>query len=480
MKQSRKEFLKNAGLAGAGLTGIGALAGCASTEANSLENGGYVEVLPNEYYKQQFNMSGYAAPALDQVRIGVIGTGSRGRSNTGRFARVEGVEITALCDLRDEAVQQTLEELNENGNRFDPAVYSGSEDIWKEMCDRDDIDLIIINTPWHLHAPQAIYAMEKGKHVATEIPAAQTVEDCWRLVETSERTRKHCFQMTNVCYGFFEMVTLNMARSGYFGEVFHGEGAYIHQLIDYKYSKTQYQGMWRLRENATRNGNLYPHHGLGTIAQIMDINHGDTMDFMVSVSSNDFMMKDRARELAETDPFFEKYTEKLFRGNMNTSIIKTKMGRTIMLQHDVTSPRPYTRIHAVSGTKAMARAYPTPQIGNSYRDGWFSESKFKEVEEQHTPEITKRVGEMARRMGGHGGMDTMLAWRLIDCLRNGIPLDMNVYDAALWSVIIPMSEWSVANEGRPVAFPDFTSGSWETNKPGMDIQLEKGGTTSFI
>ncbi len=480
MKQSRKEFLKSAGLAGIGLTGVGALSSCASSQAGPMAGTDSPEELQNGYYKQQFNMSGYAAPALDQVRIGVIGTGNRGRSNTGRFARIEGVEIKALCDLKEQAAQQAIDELKQNGSTHNPEVYAGSEDVWKEMCDRDDIDLVIINTPWHLHAPQAIYAMEKGKHVATEIPAAQTLEDCWMLVETSERTRKHCFQMTNVCYGFFEMVTLNMARAGFFGEVIHGEGAYIHQLISNKFSRSLHQDLWRLRENASRNGNLYPHHGLGTIAQIMEINHGESMDFMVSISSNDFMMRDKAEELAETDSFFEKFTDKTFRGNMNTSIIKTKMGRTIMLQHDVTSPRPYSRIHKVSGTKAMARAYPTPQIGNDYREGWFSESKFREVEEQYTPEITKRVGEMARRMGGHGGMDTMMTWRLIDCLRNGIPLDMNVYDAALWSAIIPMSEWSVANEGRPVSFPDFTSGSWKTNKQGMDIQLEKGGTTRFV
>ncbi len=477
MKQSRKDFLKMAGLAGVGITGM---VGSTSTKQEQLSGAGSIQGLENSDYKQQFNMMGYAAPALDQVRIGVIGTGSRGRSNTGRFARIEGVEIRALCDLREEAVQQALEGLKEISTSINPEIYTGSEDVWREMCDRDDLDLVIINTPWHLHAPQAIYAMDKGKHAATEIPAAQTIEDCWKLVETSERTRKHCFQMTNVCYGSFEMVTLNMARKGFFGQVIHGEGAYIHQLMRQKFSRTQYQDMWRLRENASRNGNLYPHHGLGTVAQIMDINHGDSMDFMVSVSSNDFMMRDKAEELAETDSFFEKFTDSSFRGNMNTSIIRTKRGRTIMLQHDVSSPRPYSRLHLVSGTKAVARTYPEPQISNYEEGGWFSENLFKKVEEQYTPEITRRVGEEARRVGGHGGMDAILAWRLIDCLRNGIPLDMNVYDAALWSAVIPLSEWSVANEGRSVSFPDFTSGHWKTNKPGMDIQLEKGGTTRFL
>ena len=481
MKQSRKEFLKIAGLSGFVLAGAGmATARATAGSEVSPVASGHPHEPGRRFYKQQFNMAGYAAPALEQVRVGVIGTGSRGRSNTGRFARVEGVEIVALCDLEDSAVNATVEELKQITSRHSPALYHGTQDVWKELCDRDDIDLVIINTPWHLHAPQAVYAMEKGKHVATEIPAAQTVEECWQLVETSERTRRHCFQMTNVCYGFFEMVTLNMARAGFFGEVIHGEGAYIHQLMDYNFSKTQYQNMWRLRENSRRNGNLYPHHGLGTIAQIMDINHGDRMDFMVSVSSADFMMGNRARELAKTDSAFEEFVGLPYRGNMSTSIIKTEMGRTIMLQHDVTSPRPYTRIHAISGTKAMARAYPSPQIGSNYNEGWFSEEKFRQTEAKYTPGITKRVGEEARRVGGHGGMDTILAWRLVDCLRNGLPLDMNVYDAALWSAIIPMSEYSVANQGVPVSFPDFTSGSWKSNKPGMDIELERGGNTRFV
>lgn len=237
--------------------------------------------------------------------------------------------------------------------------------------------------------------------------------------------------------------------------------------------------MWRFRENATRNGNLYPMHGLGSIAQSMGINYGDQMKYMVSVSSNDFMMKERTRELAESDSFFEDYVDNEFRGNMNTSIIKTFNGRTIMLQHDVTSPRPYSRIHLLSGTEGIARGYPEQKIANSH-DGWLDQEEFDAVMEKYTPEIIKTAGEMARQMGGHGGMDSLMTWRLIDCLRNGIPVEMDVYDAASWSSVIMLSEWSVANEATPIHFPDFTSGSWRTNKPIMDIELERGGTTQFV
>ena len=463
MNFNRRDFLKKSGLATLGLTGLGAF--------SKGENNG-----AHQFKKERertFNMHNDAAPGIDLVRIGFIGVGSRGSGHVRRLRQIEGTEIRALCDIDEAALNDLLED-------FDQPVdtYTGSEDAWKELCERDDLDLIINAAPWHLHAPICLYAMENGKHTATEIPAAQSLEECWALVETSERTKKHCYIMENVCYGEFEMVTLNMAREGYFGELVHGEGAYIHQLMRHNFSRGNYQNMWRFRENASRNGNLYPMHGLGSIAQSMGINYGDQMKYMVSVSSADFMMQKRTRELAESDPFFEDFVDNEFRGNMNTSIIKTFKGRTIMLQHDVTSTRPYSRIHLLSGTEGIAREYPEPRIANSH-DGWLEQEEFDAVIEKYKPEIIKRVGEMARKMGGHGGMDTLMTWRLIDCLRNGIPLDMDVYDAASWSSVVMLSEWSVANEATPIHFPDFTSGSWRTNEPNMDIELERGGTTQF-
>jgi hypothetical protein len=464
MSFNRRDFLKKSGLATLGLTGLGSL-------GNGKDKGPFQFTKDRE---QAFNMHNYAAPAIDLVRIGFIGVGSRGSGHVRRLRSIEGVEIRAICDVDEAALNGMLEDFDEPVD-----TYTGSEDAWKELCERDDIDLVINATPWHLHAPICIYAMEHGKHTATEIPAAQSLEECWKLVETSERTKKHCYMMENACYGEFEMVTLNMARAGYFGELVHGEGAYIHQLMQHNFTRNGYHNMWRFRENANRNGNLYPMHGLGSIAQSMGINYGDQMKYMVSVSSADFMMQEKTRELAETDSFFEDFVDNEFRGNMNTSIIKTFNGRTIMLQHDVTSTRPYSRIHLLSGTEGIAREYPEPRIANSH-DGWLEQKEFDAVIEKYTPEIMKRVGEMARRMGGHGGMDSIMTWRLIDCLRNGIPLDMDVYDAASWSSVVMLSEWSVANEATPIHFPDFTAGAWKTNEANMDIELERGGTTQFV
>jgi hypothetical protein len=469
MKTNRRDFLKLTGLAGVGLTGAG-LAGFAGQSRDKAPF--------RQSHDQKFNMSGYAAPKLETVRIGLIGVGSRGFGALRRHVRIEGVKITALSDVDPARASRGREFVRDHGH--DPVIYSGGENDWKKLCESGDVDLVYICTPWHLHATQSVYAMENDKHAATEIPAAQTMDECWQLVETSERTRKHCIMLENVCYDFFEMMTLNMARQGFLGELIHGEGAYIHELLDANFSKTGYSNMWRLEENSNRNGSLYPMHGLGPICQLMDVNYGDRMDYLVSVSSNDFMMGRKAKELASEDDFWHKYVGRDYRGNINTTVIRTSKGRSIMVQHDVTSPRPYSRIHLISGTKGIAQKYPLPaRIATSHR-GWVSDEEMKALEAKYSPEITRRVGEMARKVGGHGGMDTLMDWRMVDCLRNGLPLDMNVYDAASWSSVIPLSEWSVANRAGSVDVPDFTGGSWQTNKPLMDINLEKGGTTRLI
>src|SRR5690606_4539010 len=284
--------------------------------------------------------------------------------------------------------------------------------------------------------------------------------------------------LENCCYDFFELLTLNMARQGFFGDIIHCEGAYIHDLRENITKKNLKWDMWRLRENLNRKGNLYPTHGLGPIAQIMDINRGDKMDYMVSMSGNDFMMGEKIEELAAKDEFYLPYTNKDYRGNMNTSMIRTTKGKTIMLQHDVTSPRPYSRIHLVSGTKGIARKYPLPGRISNDHTGWLSGEEVDLLEEKYRPEIVKRIGAMAKKVGGHGGMDFLMTWRIIDCLRNGLPMDMDVYDAASWSVILPLSEQSISNRSQAVDVPDFTSGAWKTNAP-LDILLEKGGNTTI-
>jgi predicted dehydrogenase len=470
MKSNRRNFLKLSGLTGVGLSAGNIFKAFAGNEEKQMKQ---MELLSQE---QQFNMCGFAAPKIETVRIGFIGLGNRGPGAVKRISKLDGVDIKGLCDIRPEKAEGAKKLLENTPHR--PELYSKGAEDWKRMCDRKDIDLIYIATPWSLHTPMAVYAMEQGKHVCTEVPAAKTLDECWQLVKTSERTRKHCIILENCCYDFFELLTLNLARQGYFGEIVHCEGAYIHDLLENNFAKDSYYDMWRLKENA-RNGNLYPTHGLGPVSQVLNINRGDKMDYLVSTSGNDFSMGPMEKELAAKDDFYKPYANQHFRGNMNTTTIRTSLGKTIMLQHDVSSVRPYSRIHLVSGTKGAALKYPEPGRIATSHENWLTEEEVKALGEKYEPAIVKKVGEMAKQVGGHGGMDFLMDWRTIDCLHNGLPMDMDVYDAALWSSIAPLSEASVANRSNSVDVPDFTAGAWKTNRP-IDTSLEKGGTTRVL
>jgi predicted dehydrogenase len=468
MKNNRRDFIKQAVPAIAGVTMLSSLPVLGSARNENPDSSEFLR-LP-----QKFNMSGYAAPKIETVRIAFIGTGNRGSGAVQRMSKIGGVEIKVICDLRPEKANAAFKRIEASGQK--PELVTGNPEAWKKVCERDDIDLVYIATPWALHAPMAVYAMDHGKHACTEIPAATTIEECWQLVESSERNKKHCMILENCCYDFFELLTLNMARQGFFGEIVHAEGAYIHDLLAGDFSKEKYYDFWRLRMDASRQGNLYPTHGLGPVSQVMNINRGDKMDYLVSVSTNDFMMADNAKKLAASDDIYKQFVGKSFNGNMNTTTIRTNKGKTIMLQHDVTSPRPYSRIHLISGTKGTALKYPLPGKISIGHEGWISEEEFKVLEKKYEPAIVKKVGELAKQVGGHGGMDFLMDWHNIDCLRNGLPVDQDVYDAALWSSIFPLSEWSVKNRSNSIDVPDFTRGSWKTNVP-VDISLSKGGNT---
>ena len=471
MSSNRRKFLRNITLGAGGMvTGLPTFASVISDEKDR-------SLLRNtQPAAGGFNMCGYAAPKMDKVRIGIIGLGMRGPGAVERMSFIEGVEIKALCDQYPDRVAAAQTILEKKGLPK-ATEYSGSKDAWKELCNRPDIDLVYITTPWSWHTPMAVYAMLHDKHAASEVPAAKTIDECWQLVETSEKTKKHCMMLENCCYDFFELLTLNMTRNGMFGELVHAEGAYIHDLRSLNFDKKGYAEMWRLKENGSRNGNLYPTHGLGPVAQCMNINRGDQMDYLVSMSSNDFIMGAMAKEKAATDDFYNEFKDKQYRGDMNTTVIKTVKGKTIMVQHDVSTPRPYSRIHLISGTKGMANKWPDPQK-ISFGEGWIKEEEYKLLEEKYTLPIVKHIGAIAKNVGGHGGMDFIMDWRLIDNLRNGLPLDEDVYDAALWSAIAPLSEKSVANRSRSMDIPDFTKGAWKTNQP-VNLTLDGGGNTEI-
>ncbi len=395
---------------------------------------------------------------IDTVRIAFIGLGMRGSGAIHRYTFLDGIEIVALCDVVPEKVEECQQTLLEKG--FPPAdEYTGPED-WKTICERVDIDLVYVCTHWDLHTPIAVYAMEHGKHVALEVPAALTIDECWQLVNTAEKTRKHCIQLENCNYDFFEIATLNMAQQGLFGEIVHCEGAYIHDLRWLNFDEKGYWDMWRLKHLEKTDGNTYPTHGFGPISHIMSIHRGDKMEYITSMSSDQFGMTAYAIEKFGEDSDYAKRDYK--KGDINTSLIKTENGKTMMLQHDVTSPRPYSRLHTVSGTKGFAQKYPKKGIALEPHAHYFlPEEKLDSLLELYTHPIVRDIEEKAKEVGGHGGMDFIMDYRLIYCLRNGLPLDQDVYDAAEWSSIIELSRKSVDNQSMPVRVPDFTRGSYK-------------------
>jgi predicted dehydrogenase len=396
----------------------------------------------------------------ENIRIGVIGTGGRGTGLVDNFSSVPGVTITALCDVVKEKVQRVQARLDRAGKAGQKiAVFTDGDHAYEQLVKRDDIDLVVIATPWIWHTPMAVAAMKAGKHVAVEVPAARTLDECWELVNTSEATQRHCIQLENCCYGYNEMMVLNMVRAGLFGELTHGGAAYNHDLRSILFSPDG-EGQWRRFEHLNRDGNLYPTHGLGPVAHYMDVNRGDRFDTLVSMSSISAGLQQYRKDKLKPDDPRQKEVYK--EGDFNVSLIRTVKGRVIELEHNVSSPQPYDRINLIAGTKGIFRDYP-PRV---YIDGAPKEefTSLDQYKAQYEPALWKKIGEMAKELGGHGGMDFVMAYRLIECMKQGLPPDIDVYDAAAWSAPGPLSEASIKQGSAPQKFPDFTRGRWE-NRP---------------
>lgn len=416
-----------------------------------------------ERLDNQKSMLQFAAAPIDVVRIGFIGLGMRGPDAVSRMTYIDGVKVVALCDLLPDRVEKVQKEVLDAKGLPRAAQYSGEEG-WKQLCQRDDIDLVYICTDWLHHVPMAVYAMQHGKHVVVEVPAATSVAECWQLVDVSEQTRRHCMMLENCCYDFFELTCLNMAQQGLFGEVIHGEGAYIHNLEPFW---PYYQGNWRLDFDQKHSGDVYPTHGLGPLCQVMNIHRGDKMNYLVSMATPSYNGLKIAKEKMGVDTFAN--------GDITTTMIMTEKGKTILLEHNVYTPRPYNRLYQLTGTKGFANKYPIegltlleenipdnvlPDHEDLSGHEFMSESLKDSIMEKYKSPIAKDIEEKAKEVGGHGGMDFIMDYRLIYCLHNGLPLDEDVYDAAEWSCIGELTAASIANNGTPVKVPDFTRGDW--------------------
>ncbi|MDD4758016.1 MAG: Gfo/Idh/MocA family oxidoreductase [Lascolabacillus sp.] len=398
-------------------------------------------------------------PKIDTVRVGFIGLGSRGPGAVQRYVHIPGAKIVALCDIYEENVEKTQAILDKAGLPR-ATGYSGSEDAWKQLCESDQVDLVYIATDWKNHAKMMIYAMEQGKHVACEVPAAMTLDEIWAIIDTAERTQKHAMQLENCVYDFFELTTLNMAQQGVFGEVLHVEGSYIHNLNN---NWERYVNDWRLQYNKEFRGDVYPTHGIGPVAQVLNIHRGDRMKTLVSMDTKPVNLPEYLIEKRGVD---RDSAYNFANGQHTMTMISTENGKTLQIQHDVTSPRPYSRMYQVSGTKGYANKYPVEGYaiedegqGFSSHD-FLSQDNMNMLMDKYKHRIHRELEEKAKEVGGHGGMDFIMDYRLIYCLRNGLPLDMDVYDLAEWCSLVELSRISIENNNSPVAIPDFTRGNW--------------------
>lgn len=427
----------------------------------------------------QKDVIGLTLPKMKTVRVGFVGLGMRGPDAVADFALLPGVEIVALCDFEEPRAAKLNETLRKHG-LAPAAIYSGAKG-YEALCSRDDIDLVYIATDWEHHAVVARCALEHGKNVADEVPSAMNLEECWQLVNLAEQKQLNCMILENCCYDWFEMRTLNMAQHGVFGEILRAQGAYIHNLDDFwDYYWKNPDGSdpdqlgWRLKYNRDNRGDLYATHGLGPVAQALDIHRGDRMVTLVSMDTKSV----HGKELVEAKT--GKPCDNFRNGDHTTTLIRTENQKVIELQHDVMNPQPYNRLYQLTGTRGFANKYHIegyaldskqlsasgvqPKVDNLSTHSFMPEAERKALEEKYDHPILKKFGKLAKEVGGHGGMDFVMTARLVYCLQNGLPLDMDVYDLAEWCSIAELSALSLDNDCAPVAVPDFTRGLWNRQK----------------
>lgn len=420
----------------------------------------------------QGSMISFKDKPIKTVNIGIIGLGNRGQTLLQMLewlGNEKHCKIVALCDLDETKIQAAEKELK-RWQKKPPKTYVGDPNAWKKLTKQDNIDLVLVTTPWEWHTPMSIDAMQNGKHVACEVPIAYTIEDCWLLTQTAEQTQRHCIMIENCCYNDEELWVLNMIEQGVFGNITHAEGAYLHDLRAHMLSDTYYKNQWRLKHHVTRNGNFYTTHGLGPVSMYLNIGRGDTFNYLTSMSSRELNLSQTAKSKNATLNSFQC-------GDMNSTLIKTTKGKTILLQFDVHTGQPYSRINKVTGTKAVHQGYPSRLFIDSdqlefYGHSWLTKEDYTTYRNRYEHPMIKKLKTISSQFKqGHGGMDFIMMYRLIRCLNLGLPLDLNVYDGVLWSAVTPLSELSVANDSLPIPIPDFTNGHWksETEKEIMRV-----------
>lgn len=476
----RRSFLKALGGFTAGMAALPSLVAAQAAAAPSRATGA-------KYRGDAAN------PKLDKIKVAIIGVGARGPTHLAHIAAAEGTEVVGICDLYEDLCKSRMASvLKADPERHrNVKIYFGDPHAYRKMLAETKPDAVWIATPWEWHTPMAIDCMKAGAHAFVEVPLGTSIEELWQVIDVSEQTGRNCMMLENVNYGREELMFLNMCRQGVFGELLHGEASYIHELRGQMYDVESGRGTgsWRTYHWAGENGNLYPTHGLGPVAQYMSLGRGeDNFRRLVSFSSpaknHALFAKEKFKPESKLNQI--DYSKG---GDINTSLIKTVLGRTVMVQWDESSPRPYTRLNLIQGTRGTGAGFPNrlaldycwnnaspalrkllnlpeaqPDKGSNYHE-WIQDGGFNAFYEYFDHPLYKRMASIAAKHGGHGGMDAIMNFRAIECLRAGQPLDQNIYEGALWSSVTPLSRKSVAEDGMPQDFPDFTRGNWKTTKP---------------
>ncbi len=455
MKYNRRDFM-----AGAAWMSAAALsAGCIS-KGSGLAGLGRGQGAP---------MHGFRVPPMKKVRVGLIGVGSRGTGAVRRIAQIPGCEITAMSDINPKRLDENQAWLKERGYKA-PKEWSrnGDEDAWKGLCDSDVCDVVYSVTPRELHAPINVYAMDHGKHVLQEVPGAFTLEECWATVEAAERNRRHCMMLENCTYGEEEMLAFNLIHKGKLGEIVQAEVGYQHDQRSLQYNPRDGR-FWRLKRHLNHHGNYYPTHGLVPAGRCLDINRGDRFEYLVSMETKSASFEQFGRDNFPASDW--RHSAKMVKGDINMSMLRTAMGRIVTLIHNVCTPRPYDRGNLYMGTNGIYRSYPSllmaweEKTGDKGAHQYFAAEKALKIKEEYRHPFWKVAGDIAKKVGGHGGMDFIMDLRWAYCLQNGLPLDTDVYDLATYSSIVELTEKSVNARSAAIDFPDYTRGGWKTAQP---------------
>jgi predicted dehydrogenase len=453
---NRRDFLKENLDAGLALAGAGlAISSCSS--AASVHRGALLAA-PTEPL---------VVASIERVRVGVIGVGRRGMFLFRDYLRLDGTDLIAVCDVDLERTAQAQQIARESGAAA-PRAYSSGEEGYLEMLGTEQLDLVIIATPWEWHTPMCVAAMKAGAHAAVEVPAAVTVEECWDLVYTAEQTRRHCIMLENVNYFQPQLAVLEMVRSGVFGDILHVEGAYFDDIRSYLLSTDRHNPpYWRLEHIRRRNACLYPTHGLGPAAMYTSINRGNRFTTLYSTATGSQAIEQYIMEYAPNSP----YAGKEFAcGGVVTTLMETENGQTITLKYCTAAPTAYELGPDLKGTRggvvpAMHRYFvnlDTFSDGKARNLAHFTNGM--EPQQYNHPfwgRWSQVSGSFETPGGRHGNGDTIMNHRVIECLRLGLPMDMDVYDAAALSAVVGLSETSIS-KGQPVEVPDFTRGRWKT------------------